>query len=474
MKMLWNTHCIKKIKNNLFPSLSADGINVVDCYLRIMLFLYPLFVSGEYLFYVFTSKAFLYLLLTLLSVLLYLFSLSRKFVRYRSRFRQEDLLLLFIALLLVGKIIVRIVQRDPYYENDIFLVCLIGTYFLTGSLLVQGCGYYLKLILFASLFWDIELLGYYLLGVEGFLGGKAMLQQPEAFASWLLLTICISTVLYCIERQKQWEWFFLGISATEFFVIFFYNDMTVICLTGMILLVIPLVFEPTVTLIRKNLILCFCFLFILSNIPLISAMVDGGFDRWNDLRYCIYLDILLSIAGIFVSTYWKKVPKDRDPELVLMKKFRYWYMWILTAAVIILFFCLLSGDRMNGLPERLGKVTLEAFSILLLRSIDSNTSFFQMLLENYGIIGYGLWSILLLSFMRMIYIKWRKANMIIKVYLFISSLFLLQSFFYKFQPISTPLYIIIMTLALFTNGKKREILNNFLETSVIDEENGKE
>lgn len=50
-----------------------------------------------------------------------------------------------------------------------------------------------------------------------------------------------------------------------------------------------------------------------------------------------------------------------------------------------------------------------------------------------------------------------KVDLLVKVYLMVTVLFLVQTFFYKLQPISSPLYIIVLALGLWGEQKKDKV-----------------
>lgn len=124
---------------------------------------------------------------------------------------------------------------------------------------------------------------------------------------------------------------------------------------------------------------------------------------------------------------------------------------------VIFMVCLLIGNRISELPERFGIKTLKTFNMSLLQSIQTNKSLFQILLEDYGVIGGFLWSCLVIMFMKRIINQWKKVDLLVKVYLMVTVLFLVQTFFYKLQPISSPLYIIVLALGLWGEQKKDKV-----------------
>ena len=77
------------------------------------------------------------------------------------------------------------------------------------------------------------------------------------------------------------------------------------------LLLLPLFYQPTVTLIKRNLVLCFVFLGIMTNLPLLQYLTDVTLHENILTRYGIYIDLFLLCLGGGIKAYWKKVPCNR-------------------------------------------------------------------------------------------------------------------------------------------------------------------
>lgn len=450
----WVYKYSKKIKDNFFPKSFKKENVIADYYLWIMLFLYPLFLMDDQIIQPFTGKTLLYYCVTILSFILCVFYLKRIKVR---KFRSEELIMVLITLLLAGRIVLRFVQRDMNYEKEIFLWCLFGTYFLLRGISHGYVNYYLNLLLFSGSLIYVGYLKVYIWKGSSILGVETIIGQSEAFASFSILITCVSCVLYCLDKRRIWETFYLCISIISFVVLSFQMDMMAVYLTGVFLLIIPLVFSPTVILIKKNLTLCFLFLLILSNIPFLFLVSHVEKESGFSVQYSIYIDLLLCMIGFLLCCYWEKIPSNCEPGRILMKKVQRWYGRILAVMAVIFMVCLLIGNRISELPERFGIKTLKTFNMSLLQSIQTNKSLFQILLEDYGVIGGFLWSCLVIMFMKRIINQWKKVDLLVKVYLMVTVLFLVQTFFYKLQPISSPLYIIVLALGLWGEQKKDKV-----------------
>lgn len=442
-------------KSRLIPEYTEHSKTILEYYILILLVFYPLFLFDDKILSIFNGRILLYYLLTLLSAVFFLYFYKKSPEDSPVKLSILDIAFIFSGLCLMIRAVVRIFQNDMGYEKDAFLWCLIGCYFLLYT--VSGkYKHYLTLLLLPAVFLFTALLVYYLKGKELIIGIEALVRQTEGTSSWLILTAAVSSLLYCLENGRYRQIFYLLMSGLEFLLLFLNHDTTAICITGIILLIIPLAFIPTAPLVKKNLLLCFLFLVIAGNYPLLLYTKESGANGQYNLRYGIYIDLLLSIIGVFICKYWDKVPKNRDPEGIIMKKMQRWYGQAAAAVGIMLTAVVIMGSRTADLPDKFGISVLKSFSSSFLKSMHENMSFFQFLLEEYGLIGCMIWICLIILIIRQLLKQWKNAESILKVLIILSFLFIAQTFFYNLQTISTPIYVIILTFALRA-GKNYEV-----------------
>lgn len=131
-----------------------------------------------------------------------------------------------------------------------------------------------------------------------------------------------------------------------------------------------------------------------------------------------------------------------------MKRFQRWYRRATIAVLFILIAIVLIGSSMEGISERNGIKMLKVFVASIQSSISSGESFYQQLLENYGVVGCLLWIFVTVLILEKIIKKWKKADDLRKIYFSLSILFFSQTFFYQIQPVSTPAFVALLALSL--------------------------
>lgn len=432
---------LKQMREICFPELARDGRIVLDYYIRIMLFLFPLFLASEQILGNLTEKTLLYVLMTCVTAVIFILLVSRGRVLCRVQIVKSEMILLMAAILLVLWTAGTVLRGSMEFESAVFLCCLIGTYFLLRFAPGRSA-YYLRLLMAAGLVLDAEILAYYFSFTEN-TDIRLLLAQPEGTASWLLLAACVASGMYCVEEGERASIFCLAAAAISYLVLFFYQDPVAICITAFFLLMLPLILPATAYLVKRVLLLSFVFLILLSNIPLVQYVKGYRETMRFTLEYSVYLDVFLVIAGILVLKYWERVPKG-DPKRILMTRFRRGFVYALSTVGILVISCLFVEEGGGA-----SSPVLSAFSEEIRQSVEINQNMIENILADYGIVGEIVLGLVLAVLAMMIAKGWKKAACgLDKVYLMLSALFLFQSFFYGFQPISSPIFVILSVLAL--------------------------
>ena len=186
-------------------------------------------------------------------------------------------------------------------------------------------------------------------------------------------------------------------------MIYIINDIVSICIIGVFLLIIPLLFLPTISLVKNNLNLIFNFLYIFSCITFINYIGKINNFLQFKLQYGIYMDLFLLLLGVGIFIYWNKVPKNANPDYVIMKKFKDYYKIALYVSGIIFVSCIVIGYRIQEIPVTMGIQTCKVFVISLIQSINKNEGIIEQLLKDWGLTGVILWIFLIVLLME--YIK---------------------------------------------------------------------
>ena len=443
----WKLGIRNGLKKFFSPHIMDDGKIIIDYYIRIIMFLYPLFVVKEKLFGFISGQVFLFTALTVVTAAIYLILTAKKQAEYSIRFSIPDIWLLLIFIVFVCRIIYGIIITGEISENDIFYISLAAAYFLLKEVR-RGYEYYVNVFLFTAFFVCLSSLLYRLTGTELIPLAETAFSQPEGVSSYILLTSCMSSVFYCITGKRCLKRFYFLVAWISFIALFLTGDIISIGIAGCFLLFIPIVFPATVRLIQRNLLLCFMYVFISGNIPVLQYITKAKSPVDFSVQYSIYLYILLAAVIIPINRYWRKIPKEKDPELIILKKAKRKYICLLLFISFSVINCMLFSINTGILVKAEEKGFARYSGTAFRDSICSHESFFYAMAEQYGLVGITGALCLAGVFFCFLYQKCRKVNKSARALMLLGLLFVGQCFFFRIQVMSAPAYIIFLTFAV--------------------------
>ena len=116
------------------------------------------------------------------------------------------------------------------------------------------------------------------------------------------------------------------------------------------------------------------------------------------------------------------------------------------------------GDKLNSLPDDTGIQVIKDFGNALTYGIQTNKSFFHLILEEYGILGEIVWIWTSFFLGKRLLKQWKKGDILVRILCAVSWLFLIQLFIYSLWTEIGPAYVIFMSFVLYahndTNGCK--------------------
>ena len=122
----------------------------------------------------------------------------------------------------------------------------------------------------------------------------------ESLASYLLLPVFSSVVLFCTTENRKKQLLAFGVSLISFFVLFLNENQTGIWLVVFFLLGIPVIFRPRAELIKRSMQLLFTYLFLWCNMSLITNYVKAV--TWPPVNYSweasVYGELVLAVAAL--------------------------------------------------------------------------------------------------------------------------------------------------------------------------------
>ena len=447
----------RSILNRINPEPEKGSDTVADYMTRVLLFLFPLFIYEKTAFLSISMKDMLFGILILTMSIWCIVNLMLKdgLRKISVGKRMLSVFGIFVLVLLLFAVQMSKVNNElghTYLYIGMFLLPF-GVSFIR-----QGRIYYMQIFLAAWSLVYISILRYVITGTATILGVETLLKSPAKFIPSVLLCCAISSFLYIIEKRRNRQNIYLAFAAISMIVLFMYGDMAAFMILFLYLMCLQFLRKPTASFIKRNLILIFAFAFCASNTPLISYFGIKGYTKEFDLEYSIYIDIIIAVAGLFITSYWEKIPKDHDEDHIVMTRFSKWFKRSLLIIGVLLIVSFIFGSRGNNLSGTIGGKAIAGFSTSLWNAVNSTNGEIWHVLAVYGVIGVAILLFLGVVILGTLYRQWENPDIseVSRGYIMISVMFLAQSMFYPFSSASTPAYLIFLGFALTAARKLEE------------------
>lgn len=424
---------------------------LVSLYIFVLFSVFPMYLLPERLQGI-TLRWILFSLLTLVTVAAYIILLFKKKASCRKRLYRIDICMILVLLLSIGQTFLCMFQGKESRETYFLLSVCVLTYFAVSALSSGNRElfkfFYLDIFLAACGIIYLELMIRLFLFPKH-LGVIGLLTQDQTFLrAFLLLSNVICVLQYCFNRNiKKDKWYFLT-AFIGFFLQLVQKDIINILLMGVLFLIIPLLFLPTAELIRRNLIMAFLFFLVLSNMPLVTNntnLLKTGVQF--DIKNSMYLYLIITLAGIIVLSYWERIPKGIPLDYIVMKRMQKIFLSILELYLVLLA-CICSADWPAGMENRIGGDIFAALFNSIKAGVSQIDGTFGQMLGEYGLAGGVLSGMICVAIISRLRRSYRRSSES-ALFTTIAIMYLIQSFFYKQQIVTTPIYVVLVTIAVF-------------------------
>lgn len=383
-----------------------------------------------------------------------------KLVIHKNFYRMDILagmLFLWEFLSVIGKMIQSTGETVVNYSVNVAIMSLIILY----SLYIQVLGFkrtYLDIILYISLLEMAVILLCYVCDMRfGWLIAEGN-ENTGQTASFLILTSIIGIYQYCMCRDKLRSCFYLLTCAVAFFLLFINYNVISLWIMILVFFMIPVWFRPTATLIKRDMQVLFLYLFMLSNMSLLTNYTTLlAAELTLDLEHSVYLDLLLAIGAVAFFHYWDRIPEETDLDRLVLRKLRRIYQFLTIAVTAVFIGFLFGGSKWDRLGERAGGSMIKGFAVPLINSLSQNDNIFIAGAEKIGMIEV----ILILSFLIMVIGRIGRNGGFDKpmtgLFRMITVAFIIQILFWVPGMNVLPIYLYFMVLALFYKEERIKV-----------------
>ncbi len=375
-------------------------------------------------------------------------------------------------LAVLGKLLTISTEGKTDYNFNIMLLVLATLYFWFSSI-KKFEKWYLDVILYANLIIICIFLLCYVCSMNFSWLAGGMIGNSGRAASYLLIPCIVSTYQYCMCRDKFRSGFYFASAFVSFFALFINHNIVSFWLMGAVFIGIPVLFRPTAELVKRDMQLFFCYIFLLSNMSLITNYTSLFQAELSfDLEHSVYLELLLAIGGVFFFSYWDKIPEGIDLNKLVLRKMRRQFHFLLKLIGVLFAGMILGGDRWREAGERISSA-VSGFAVPLVEEVKRGKSGFVFGIEE-GVMG----GLLILVLAVLVLVRLQKNYSFGKpqtgLFILVSFVFLLQLLFWVPSAGTLLVYFMIFIMAAFYKEEREKVtsvkINFYSKEFMKDEE----
>ena len=252
----------------------------------------------------------------------------------------------------------------------------------------------------------------------------------ESLASYLLLPVFSSAVLFCTTENRKKQMLAFGVALISFFTMFLNENQTGIWMVVFFFLGIPMLFRPRAELIKRSMQLLFTFLFLWCNMSLITNYVKA--ITWPPVTYSleasVYGELILAVAALLFFHFWDHIPEGKNLNFVSMIGMQKIIRCCFIGLLLFLGGGIVNIQRLASLPQEGFTKFLVTLLQPLAQELQSKQTSFFVLYHNTGILITVLVLAILITLGKKIYAKIHK-DKIWTNYLFLFYLLFMAQFF---------------------------------------------
>lgn len=286
-----------------------------------------------------------------------------------------------------------------------------------------------------------------------------LISDKAVVASWALLVSIAGVMSYCICEDKVKSWFYL-LATTMSFLILCINHY---CISFWVLLIvfflIPILLRPMAELIKRDMQMLFLFLFLLSNLSLVTNYTEFLLvDVELSLESGVYLEMLIAVGAIVFFHFWDKLPDDADLTKTSMLKLQRVFAHALGLVVLTFVGIIFGGNSWYEMPDTMMGKLIKSAAIPVLREVEQSRSGLSLMMEYGGIVGTFL---LLVLFYRILAKMMGNQHMdkpVTTSCVVIGVIFLVQLLLFMPSINAVPVYYMFFLCSAFTIEEKKKYL----------------
>lgn len=278
---------------------------------------------------------------------------------------------------------------------------------------------------------------------------EAFLADSAQVSSYFLLVGMIAVYAYCACRDQMRSLFYMMVSAISFFVLFLNQNAISLWLMGIFFLMIPVALRPTAVLVKRSMQLFFIYLFMLSNMSLLTEYTQIiRAEISYSLEYSVYMDLLIAAGGVAFFYYWDRIPEGVDLNRLVLKKMQKGYRFI-ASMVLIVFAAIVMDDGWAALSEGMSYDMVRFLAVPLAEAAGHSKSGILQCFQEIGVLPGIFLIVSMVLFMGRLRRNYAPDMPAVNILILISVVFMIQLLFWNPGIYNIVCYFYLLLTACF-------------------------
>ncbi len=347
----------------------------------------------------------------------------------------------------------------------VFLVCFLYIYVYKNK---EKLPWLLDSIIYAG----IVIMGIMLFAYTGNENGiewiANLISDKAVVASWALLVSIVGVISYCLCEDKVKTWFYLLASVLSFLILCINHYCISIWLLLVVFLMIPISFRPMARLVKRDMQMLFLFMFMLSNLSLITNYTDFLLvDVSLSLESSVYLELLIAVGGIVFFHFWDRLPEGADLTKISMLRLQRVFACALGLVVMAFVGIIFGGNSWYDMPDTMTGKLIKSAAVPIVCEVVQSRSGLSMFMEYEGIVGMILFIGLFYRILSKMAGNHHADKHVTTTYMVISAIFLVQVLLFMPSLNSLPIYYLFFVCSAFLVEEKKKV--SVIKSNITEE-----
>ena len=276
-------------------------------------------------------------------------------------------------------------------------------------------------------------------------------------ASYFMLVGMVSVYACCTGKDKMRSVFYMMTAGVSFMALFVNQSSISLWLMAFYFLALPVVLRPTALLVKRVMQLFFMYLFMLSNMSLLTEYTDiFRKEIFYSLQHSVYVDLLLAAGGAVFFYYWERIPAGTALERLVLRKLQKGYRMLAKVIALLFVVTAAAGGRME-LPGKAVGDMFRTFVLPLSEEMGGRESGLWCVFQGYGVFPGLFLIIMIVLFEDRMYRNYAEDKTVTGALSLISGIFVVQLLFWNPGLHNIVCYFYLILTASFYKEERKQV-----------------